>query len=152
MPTRNGSFRLFRLAGIDVYVHWLWILFAVLRLSGQIGGFLGDYSSPIWKVAEYLSLFLIVLMHEFGHALACRSVGGEANQIILWFLGGVAYVSPPQRPGAMLWSIVAGPLVNVMLVPIFTILTLIGDSAGWETSMPNLFIFIRVINVINYVL
>ena len=58
-------------------------------------------------------------MHEFGHALACRQVGGKANQIMLWPLGGVAYVSPPQRPGAMLWSIAAGPLVNVVLVPVF---------------------------------
>src|SRR2546429_3733628 len=41
---------------------------------------------------------------------ACRQVGGQANQIILWPLGGVAYVSPPPRPGATLWSIAAGPL------------------------------------------
>ena len=48
---------------------------------------------------ECLALFLIVLMHEFGHALACRQVGGQANLIVLWPLGGVAYVTPPLRPG-----------------------------------------------------
>jgi Zn-dependent protease len=64
----------------------------------------------------YLALFAIVLMHEMGHALACRSVGGKADEIVLWPLGGVAYIAPPQRPGATLWSIVAGPLVNVVLV------------------------------------
>jgi Zn-dependent protease len=69
------------------------------------------------KVVEYLVLFLIVLLHEFGHALACRQVGGRANQIVLWPLGGVAYVDPPPRPGATLWSLAAGPLVNVALVP-----------------------------------
>jgi Zn-dependent protease len=67
---------------------------------------------------EYLALFSIVLMHEFGHALACRQVGGTADQILLWPFGGVAYVNPPQRPGAMLWSIAAGPLVNVALFPL----------------------------------
>ena len=61
-----------------------------------------DSSSIQWSVLEYLTLFLIVLMHEFGHSLACRQVGGQANGIVLWPLGGVAYVSPPQRPGAML--------------------------------------------------
>ena len=61
---------------------------------------------------------LIVLIHEFGHQLACRSVGGQTHDIVLWPLGGVAYVSPPQRPGAQLWSIAAGPLVNVILFPI----------------------------------
>ena len=33
-------------------------------------------------------------------------------------LGGIAFVNPPRRPGAYLWSIAAGPLVNVALVPI----------------------------------
>ncbi|PYL79047.1 MAG: hypothetical protein DMF27_02020 [Verrucomicrobia bacterium] len=55
---------------------------------------------------------------EFGHALACRQVGGVANRIILWPLGGIAFVNPPRRPGAYLWSIAAGPLVNVALIPI----------------------------------
>src|SRR5690606_36179150 len=52
------------------------------------------------------------------HALACRSVGGRADHIILWPLGGIAFVQPPQRAGAVLWSIAAGPLVNVVLVPV----------------------------------
>jgi len=98
---------------------------------------------------EYLALFLIVLVHEFGHALACRQVGGRANQIVLWPLGGVAYVSPPQRPGAMLWSIAAGPLVNVIFFPIFTILLLLGRSSGWVESLPNIYFFIRDIWFIN---
>ena len=40
------------------------------------------------------------------------------DRIVLWPLGGIAYVSPPPRPGPVLWSIVAGPLVNVILAPI----------------------------------
>ena len=77
-----------------------------------------QYSSLFWNALEYLALFAIVLLHEFGHALACRQVGGRAEQIVLWPLGGVAYVDPPQRPGATLWSIAAGPLVNVVLAPL----------------------------------
>jgi Zn-dependent protease len=74
----------------------------------EINGRTGDYSSIAWNVMEYLALFLIVMLHEFGHALACRQVGGTANRIVLWPLGGVAYVNPPQRPGATLWSIARG--------------------------------------------
>ncbi|MGA2439917.1 MAG: site-2 protease family protein [Tepidisphaeraceae bacterium] len=106
--------RLFEAFGITVYLHWSWLVVAVFELQQRSG----RYHSPGWNVAEYLTLFAIVLMHEFGHALACRSVGGKADRIILWPLGGVAYVSPPMRPGAMLWSIVAGPLVNVALLPV----------------------------------
>ncbi|MFA6289984.1 MAG: site-2 protease family protein [Opitutaceae bacterium] len=110
-PTRKGSFHLFNLAGIDVHLHWSWFLVAVIQISNRPDA----YVTPLWKVWEYLGLFLIVLMHEFGHSLACRQVGGTSDQIVLWPLGGVAYVNAPQRPGATLWSIAAGPLVNVVL-------------------------------------
>src|ERR1051325_3889276 len=115
LPTQQGSIRLFRFAGIQVYLHWSWFLIALYEVNRS-----RMYPSVFWNVLEYVSLFGIVLMHEFGHALACRQVGGRADQIVLWPLGGVAYVSPPQRPGAMLWSIAAGPLVNVVLFPILT--------------------------------
>src|SRR5262245_54881693 len=123
-PTRQGSFRLFRAAGIDVFLHWSWFLVALYEIQRRTGA----YSSAVWPVLEYASLFVIVLLHEFGHALACRQVGGEANQIVLWPLGGVAYVSPPPRPGATLWSIAAGPLVNVVLVPVLSGLVLLGSN------------------------
>jgi len=86
MPTRQGSIRLFRLAGIDLFLHWSWFLVAMYEINGRKG----NYSSVTWNVLEYLALFLIVMMHEFGHALACRQVGGSADQIVLWPLGGVA--------------------------------------------------------------
>jgi len=114
----RGSFLLFRAFGIDVSLHWTWLLVAVYQLRQRAG----TYQHPAYAIAEYLSLFLIVLLHEFGHALACRSVGGAANRILLWPFGGVAFVNPPQRPGATLWSIVAGPLVNVILIPITYVL------------------------------
>jgi Zn-dependent protease len=145
LPTRQGSIRLFRLFGIDVFLHWSWFLIALIKVQDPTH----QYSSYIWGVLEYAALFGIVLMHEFGHALACRQVGGQANQIILWPLGGVAYVSPPQRPGAMLWSIAAGPLVNVALLPVFTLVVLLGRAAGWPGSMPDLYMFIRVVWLIN---
>lgn len=115
---RTDSLRLFRVFGIDVYLHWAWIFVAII----QIGYRKHAYDSIAWKVVEYLALFLIVLIHEFGHALATRQVGGKADEILLWPLGGVAYVSPPPRPGAELWSIAAGPLVNVVLLFVFTAL------------------------------
>jgi Zn-dependent protease len=147
MPTRQGSFHLFRLLGIDVYVHWAWFL-AVLYFVSQPRG----YSSIIWSVGECLAMFLIVLIHEFGHAFACRSVGGQANQIVLWLFGGVAYVSPPQRPGAQLWSIAAGPLVNVVLVPILSGAWLLALRAGWDDTAPETLKFLFHVQAINLIL
>jgi Zn-dependent protease len=145
---RQGSFRLFRLAGINVYLHWSWFLIALIEINARQR----TYSSPIWNLLEYLALFAIVTTHEFGHALACRQVGGTANQIILWPLGGVAYVDPPARPGATLWSIAAGPLVNVALLPILTALTALGRSQGWDLTMRDFYVFLEAVWWTNVVL
>ena len=145
LPTEQGSIRLFRFTGIDVYLHWSWFLVALYEINNRRT----NYSSLAWNTLEYLSLFCIILLHEFGHALACRQVGGKANQIVLWPFGGVAYVAPPPRPGATLWSIAAGPLVNVLLAPILTVMVVLG-ATGWAEATPNAFALVRAICFINY--
>lgn len=146
MPTgRQDSIRLFNFAGIDVFLHWSWFLVAVYEIQSRNG----RYSSILWNVLEYLALFVIVLLHEFGHALACRSVGGNANRIVLWPLGGVAYVDPPPRPGATLWSIAAGPLVNVAFVPVLMVAISAARAAGLAATSPDLFQLIRTVAWIN---
>jgi Zn-dependent protease len=139
LSIRQGSIHLFRFAGVDLYLHWSWFLVAFYEIESRSG----RYSSVAWNVLEYLALFLIVLMHEFGHALACRQVGGTANQIVLWPLGGVAYVNPPQRPGATLWSIAAGPLVNVALLPVLYGAVMMSRSLGWAEAMPDAYQLLR---------
>src|SRR5512141_1300685 len=148
MPTRKGSIHLFRLFGVDVFLHWWWFLVAVSEIQSRAG----QYSSVTWNVVEYLALFLIVRMHEFGHALACRQVGGRADQIVLWPLGGVAYVDPPQRPGATLWAIAAGQLVNVALIPVLLALNAVGRSSGWAIGFPDLYKLVRTVLYIDKVL
>jgi Zn-dependent protease len=148
LPSRTGSIHLFKFAGIDVFLHWSWFLVAVWQISYRAG----RYSSELWCVIEYLALFVIVLLHEFGHSLACRSVGGRADQIVLWPLGGVAFVDPPQRPGATLWSIAAGPLVNALLFPILSLLCLLARAQHWAGTQPNFNEFVTTLWLINLVL
>jgi Zn-dependent protease len=148
MPSRQGSIHLFNFRGIDVFLHWSWFVVALYELRGPSA----RYTSFTWNVIEYLALFAIVLMHEFGHALACRQVGGTANRIVLWPLGGVAYVDPPQRPGATLWSIAAGPLVNVALLPILFAVGRTSRTLGWAQTMPNFHTLLRGIWFIDIVL
>lgn len=142
----QGTLRLFRFAGIDVFLHWSWFLVAVYEINqrGQM------YSSVLWNALEYLALFGLVLLHEFGHALACRQVGGQADRILLWPLGGVAIVDPPQRPGATLWSIAAGPLVNVALIPVFLALDRLTGASGWAEAWPNAQTLLRMVALINF--
>jgi Zn-dependent protease len=141
----KDSIRLFRIRGIDVFLHWSWFLVAALEISSRQGA----YSSPVWNIFEYLTLFIIVLLHEFGHALACRQVGGQANRIMLWPLGGVASINPPARPGAMLWSIAAGPLVNLMLVGVLWIASTAGNVLNLGQLTPDVHAFLYSLSLMN---
>jgi Zn-dependent protease len=142
----QGTFRLFTFRGIQVYLHFSWFIIAAFQLTQR----LDSYHSPLFAAYEYLALFAIVLLHEFGHAFACRQTGGTADHIVLWPLGGIAFVNPPRRPGAMLWSIAAGPLVNVALVPVIELLWIIAGHSGWRYDAPDTFQLIRMIRFINY--
>ena len=148
VATRQGTFRLFHFAGVDVFLHWSWFVVAVYEISSRVGNF----GSPVWNVAEYLILFGIVLVHEYGHALACRSVGGKAERIVLWPLGGIAFVDPPPRPGAYLWSIAAGPLVNVVLLLVFQVVQATARSLDWAAFSPDLVRLISAVWLVNAVL
>jgi Zn-dependent protease len=146
MPTaRQGSIHLFRFEGIDVFLHWSWFLVAAFEIQSRSR----SYSSITWNVLEYLALFLIVMLHEFGHALACRQVGGTANRIVLWPLGGVAYVDPPPRPGATLWSIAAGPLVNVALLVVLFPAGTMSPSSSLAQASPDVYTLLGMLWYIN---
>src|SRR4051812_47505811 len=138
-PARSGAFRIFSFRGIDVFLHWWWFVLAWIEISSRQG----LYTSIIWNIAEYIGLFAIVLFHEVGHAFAFRSVGGVANEIILWPRGGIAFAKPPPRVKAELWTIAAGPLVNVVLFPV---LMLAAGSMDPRTDLGLLVFMLWTIN------
>ena len=144
----KGALPIFRLAGIRVYLHFTWFIVAALEVTQ----FAHRYHNPIWAGLEYCALFGVVLLHEFGHALACRQTGGEADTIVLWPLGGIAFVKPPARPGAYLWSIAAGPLVNVVLFPLFTLFAFVLVRLHWKTVHPDFYQFVLTVWYMNAVL
>src|SRR3954466_11820721 len=145
LPRHSDSLRFFRFRGIQVYIHWVWFLWAFFQISTRSRA----YSSLGWNIAEYFSLFVIVLLHEFGHAFACRQTGGQADEIVLWPLGGVAFVNPAPRPGAYLWSIAAGPLVNVILLPLLSLALMIAKTGALTTGRPDLYNFVFALWAIN---
>jgi Zn-dependent protease len=102
--------------GIRVNVHWTFLLLAFYWIRSA--------PDPQAQAMFLGVLFGTVLLHEFGHSLACRSVGGRADYIVLWPLGGLAFCAPPPRPWPQLWTTVAGPLVNMVLIPLLLLLHL----------------------------
>ncbi len=127
----NYSFPIGTYAGIRVRIHITFLLLLAIEMLVQ-----GD---PMWTIRWTTLLFGSVLLHEFGHALACRAVGGQADDILLWPLGGLAFCAPPRRPWPEFVTVACGPLVNVVLC---------GLSAGlmmtlWDRPLalsPNPFI------------
>jgi Zn-dependent protease len=103
----NYTFGIGTVLGIRIRVH---ITFIVLLLIFMISS--GD---PLWTLRWSLLLFGSVLLHEFGHCLACRKVGGEADEILMWPLGGLAMCRPPHHPWPEFVTVIWGPLVNVIL-------------------------------------
>lgn len=142
---RQGSIKLFNLEGVDLYLHWSWFFVAIIEIIDRGKA----YTFIFWNVLEYLTLFLIVILHEYGHALACRQVGGKVDRIVLWPLGGVAFVEPPPRPGATLWSIAAGPLVNLALTPVLAVAYFFARWGGLALTAPDAYKFVKMILALN---
>ncbi|MGH7127767.1 MAG: M50 family metallopeptidase [Planctomycetaceae bacterium] len=63
-------------------------------------------------------LFLSVLVHEFGHIAAAKQSGGSGDEILIWPLGGLAFVQPGPTLAARVWTSAAGPLVNFLICAI----------------------------------
>src|ERR1700749_2888675 len=104
--------------GITVVVHWLFVGYAAIEISRS-----GD---PAFSALYMFLLFAVVLLHEFGHALSCKAMGGEAVHIVLWPLGGIAFVKPPGNVWAWLVTTACGPLVNAILWPAFWLILVFG--------------------------
>ena len=127
----GGSFKIGRFSGIDVKVHWTFLLLlAFFAFIGyQTSGSLAGALTPI---AVIVALFFCVLLHEFGHSLVAQRLGIEIHSITLLPIGGVSNLeSLPEKPSDEVKITLAGPLVNVVLAPIFFG---VGPSVGSRTS------------------
>src|SRR5947208_3107471 len=93
-----------RLFGIHVRVHLLFP-FVALGLILRAGFRKVNGHDPVegaWIDAALVMLLLFgsVLLHEFGHCFGARWVGGDASEVLLWPLGGLASVEVPNTPRA----------------------------------------------------
>jgi Zn-dependent protease len=135
----SWSIPLGRVFGISVRAHVLLPIVAlglILRVVFQKNP---QPPSGAWLDMSMLLglIFISVLLHEFGHCYAGRLMDGEANEVLLWPLGGLAYVDVPQTPRANFVVAIAGPLVNLLLFVICgLLLSLVCEPALRPTWNP----------------
>jgi Zn-dependent protease len=133
----SWSFPIMRVVGITVRLHVFFIVFSLVVIAHAASvtsqGAVGVRPTLLGIAA----LFTIVLLHEFGHCIACRRSGGSADEILLWPLGGLATCSPPQRPRAHFWTAAGGPLVNVLFIAVLTPLIGLESNQWWGRAIPN---------------
>jgi Zn-dependent protease/predicted transcriptional regulator len=130
----QDSFRLGRIAGIQVGINWSWLLvFALIVWTLTTGIFpetnpgLGDGTYVALGIVAALLFFTSLLLHEFGHALQARREGMEIEGITLWLFGGVAkFKGMFPSAGAEFRIAIAGPLVSLALGALFVLLAQVG--------------------------
>lgn len=108
-----GDVPLFTAFGIRVRAHASLVIYAALVL---LLGLPGTGWTVQDRVINVTVLFAVVLLHEFGHCFAARYMGGEADDILMHPLGGLALTRPPHAPWPTFVTVAGGPLVNVALM------------------------------------
>lgn len=141
------SFKLVRIAGIAVYVHWTFLLlvavFAGSYLLGPADVPMPDRAVAAGRAALFLlSVFGCVILHEFGHAMAARVYGIRTKDIYVLPIGGIARLEGmPRSPIQEFVVAIAGPAVNVaialvlaMILGIGVLLDVSGAGEGADTA------------------
>lgn len=128
-----GSFKLGRIFGIDVGVHWSWIfIFAIVTWSfatGVLDNFYPQWSeAQRWGAGAFVALifFLSILLHELSHSVLSNAKGLPVRSITLFVFGGVSNLTrEPDTPGLEFWIAIVGPLTSLALGVLFTVVWLV---------------------------
>ncbi len=136
-------------------VHWtFFLLLAFFAYLGYGDG--GGLGGALVTSLVIVALFVCVLLHEFGHSLVAQRLGIEVPDITLLPIGGLARLKNlPDKPIDEVKIAIAGPLVNVVLAPVFLgLAALLGanllaapDLFGGLTSFGQVLAYLGYINV-----
>jgi len=133
-----GSFRIGRIAGIDIEVNVSWLVILVLlTFSLAVSWFpatVPRQSTLIYWVLGFIAallLFVSVLLHELAHSLVARARGLPVKRITLFIFGGVSDLEQePQSPGVEFQIAIVGPLTSLAIGAVTLVAgNLIGPNA-----------------------
>lgn len=137
----SWSLRLFRVAGIDVRLHIVFIIYIVIELLRATYSPSKEAPPVGFGIMALLlgCLFVVVLLHEFGHCIACRMTDGVADEILMWPLGGLAACRPEHSARSHFITAAGGPLVNVVICAVCGAALGVMTGVWWRVAIPNPF-------------
>lgn len=119
------SFRIARVRGIDIKVHatfFLILVFGAFQWAGSVPG--NPVEGALFGMMLMILLFTCVTLHELGHSIAAQLFNIPVREIVLFPLGGVAFITrSPEQPLHELIIAAAGPAVNVVIAAILFVVT-----------------------------
>src|SRR6266704_802286 len=142
------SIPIFRIAGIQLRIHITFLLLIAWLAFGYYAE--GGSAAALGRVLFVLLLFVCVVLHEFGHAIAAKNFGIHTPDITLLPIGGVARLQRmPDEPRQELIIALAGPLVNVVIaLTLFAVVGWRGLAAQATMGGSDLLAQLLVINVV----
>jgi Zn-dependent protease len=115
--------KLFRIAGVDVFLGWS-LLIIFLLISSSLAAGLFPAWHPEWSaatswltgIAAAILFLLSVLVHEMSHALVGRANGMSIPRITLFIFGGMAHLEDePRHWRVEFWMAIVGPITSLAL-------------------------------------
>jgi Zn-dependent protease/predicted transcriptional regulator len=150
----NGTFRLTRVAGVDINVHYTWVFaFALITWTLADNWFPADY--PRWAAATYwltaaiaaLTLFASILVHELAHSVVAIARGMPVRSITLFIFGGVSDIGGETRSARDEFVIaIVGPLSSLGL-SLIGFLVLRSGVVGDDSPVEGVLIYFTVANL-----
>lgn len=136
MNFNSGSFPIGRISGIPIRLHYLFLVFLVLQVLGSL--YYGKWQALLFFILMGPVLLVTVLIHEYGHCWATRRVGGVVEGILLWPLGGLAFIGHNKGPKKDMFIAAAGPATHVPMIAIWLLGLLGATYAAYGTTSISL--------------
>jgi Zn-dependent protease/CBS domain-containing protein len=140
----RGSFKIGKIAGIEIGIHYTWI-FAFGLFAWIFAQFTFPVVFPGWTTATYwitgvivsVMIFVSVLIHELCHSLVAISRGLKVSSIVFFIFGGVSNIEKePETAWVEFIMSAAGPASSLVLGGIFIAIASAVRSSGAQTDSP----------------
>ena len=148
----NNSLRLFTIAGIEVGVHYSWLIIFGL-LTWSLGGYVFPQMLPGLAPIEgwlmggiaALLLFVAVLIHELAHSFMANAQGLQARSITLFIFGGVSNLAgEAKKPSTEFLVAIVGPLASFALAGL-SFLVVVAAPDARVSLVASYLVFINVV-------